>query len=159
MLLYSPTHGDVSFEKAYALIKSYVKQDQNAEYQVAVGADSQNFNDTKVPVTVGVHKIVNNIGCGGIFFAEIRRVKKISNIRQKIFYETNLSLELATKLRERFAADNVPYTISVHVDAGYSGPTAELVAEISGWVRACGFPCVLKPDSYMASSVANRLSK
>lgn len=157
--MFSITHGEVSFEEMYSLIKSYLALDHKGEYRISIGADSQNFSYTKIPLIVGIHKVQNNVGRGGIFFAEIKKVKKISNIRQKILFETNLSLELATKLRERFAADQIRNEISIHVDAGYNGPTREYIPEITGWVRACGFHCLVKPDSYMASSVANRLSK
>ncbi|MDQ7092528.1 ribonuclease H-like YkuK family protein [Desulfosporosinus sp. PR] len=157
--MHSRTYGEVSFEEMYSLLKAYLAQDRNGEYKVSVGTDSQNFAYTKIPVTIGIHRIENRIGKGGIYFSEIRRVKKISNIRQKIFYETNLSLELAERLHLKFREDKIPNEITIHVDAGYNGPTAKYISEISGWVRACGFQCVIKPDSYMASSVANRLSK
>ncbi|HWQ43848.1 MAG TPA: ribonuclease H-like YkuK family protein, partial [Desulfosporosinus sp.] len=157
--MHSLTYGEVSFQEMVSIIKAYTAQDLNAEYVIAVGTDSQNFSYTKVPVTVGIHKIKNKIGRGGIYFFEILKVKKISNIRQKIFYETNLSIKLALKLSTIFENSNFPYEIAVHVDVGYNGPTSQYIAEIKGWVRACGFQCVIKPDSYMASSVANRLSK
>ncbi len=157
--MYSLTYGEVSFDEMYALIKAYLQQDQNGEYKVSIGADSQNFSYTKVPITIGIHKIVDNIGRGGIFFAEIRKFAKINNIRQKILLETSLSLELAVKLRERFKEDHILNEIAIHIDAGLNGPSSQWVNEISGWVQACGFACVIKPDSYMASSIANRLSK
>lgn len=147
--MFSFTHGEVSFEEMCQLIKMYISQDPNAEFKIAIGTDSQNFSYTKIPVTIGIHKIVNNVGCGGIFFAEIKRVPKISNMKQKLFYETNLSLKYAFKLKQ----------ISVHIDAGYNGPSSQFIDDLTGWVKSCGFESVVKPDSYMASSVANRLSK
>lgn len=157
--MYSPTYGEVSFQEMVSIIKAYAVQDPNLEYVIAVGTDSQNSDFTKVPVTVGIHRIINKVGKGGIYFFEIKKIKKINNIRQKIFYETNLSIELALKLNHTFAESNILHEIQVHVDVGYNGPTSQYVSEIKGWVKACGFQCVIKPDSYMASSVANRLSK
>ncbi|MCO1601625.1 ribonuclease H-like YkuK family protein [Desulfosporosinus nitroreducens] len=157
--MYSLTYGEVSFKEMVSIIKAYSAQDPHMEFVIAVGTDSQNSNITKVPVTVGIHKITNKVGKGGIYFYEIIEIKKINNIRQKIFYETNMSIELALKLSQTFEESNIPHEIEVHVDVGYNGPTSQYVAEIKGWVKACGFQCVVKPDSYMASSVANRLSK
>lgn len=157
--MYSLTYGEVSIKEMVSLIKAYTAQDKNMEYVVAVGTDSQNSNYTKVPVTVGIHKIKNKVGRGGIYFYEIRMLKRIQNIRQKIFYETNLSIQLALQLNSLFTESNIAYDIEVHVDVGYNGPTSQYIAEINGWVKACGFQCVIKPNSYMASSVANRLSK
>jgi predicted RNase H-related nuclease YkuK (DUF458 family) len=48
---------------------------------------------------------------------------------------------------------------TIHVDAGNKGPTSRYISEIVGWVRACGFDCRIKPDSYCASSIADRVSK
>ena len=155
----SITYGEISFDDMYSLIKKFILEDFKASYRIAIGADSQNFGYTKVPVTIGVHRFINDCGRGGIFFSEIRKVKKISSIRQKLYYETNLSLEYALKLRENFEKDKIPQNITVHVDAGYNGPTSQLIAEVIGLVNSCGFPCLIKPDSYMASTVANRLSK
>lgn len=156
--MYSITHGEITFDEMYRLIKAYIS-DEKANFEIAVGTDSQNFDYTKVPVTIGVHKIVNNIGRGGIFFSEIKKVKKITNMRQKLFYETYLSIELASNIQERFLADGILCEIAIHIDAGLNGPTSKFLKELKGWVMSCGFKCVVKPDSYMASSVANRLSK
>lgn len=157
--MFSITHGEVSFDEMCQLIKMYTSQDPNAEFKIAIGTDSQNFSYTKIPVTIGIHKIVNNVGCGGIFFAEIKRVPKISNMKQKLFYETNLSLKYAFKLKQILDQEEIPKQISVHIDAGYNGPSSQFIDDLTGWVKSCGFESVVKPDSYMASSVANRLSK
>lgn len=157
--MFSITHGEVSFDEMCQLIKTYTSQDPNAEFKIAIGTDSQNFSYTKIPVTIGIHKIVNNVGCGGIFFAEIKRVPKISNIKQKLFYETNLSLKYAFKLKEILDQEEILKQISVHIDAGYNGPSSQFIDDLTGWVKSCGFESIVKPDSYMASSVANRLSK
>ena len=51
--------------------------------------------------------------------------------------------------------------IAIHVDAGNSdiGKTKELIPELVGWIRACGYDCEVKPDSFVASTIADRLSK
>ena len=49
----------------------------------------------------------------------------------------------------------------IHVDAGHSdrGKTKTLIPELIGWIKASGFDCVVKPNSFAASSVADKLSK
>ena len=51
--------------------------------------------------------------------------------------------------------------LAIHVDAGNSekGKTRELIPELVGWIRACGYDCSVKPDSFVASTIADRLSK
>ena len=55
--------------------------------------------------------------------------------------------------------DNIFF--SIHVDAGRSdkGKTKELIPELVGWIKACGYDCEVKPDSYAASSIADKISK
>jgi unsaturated chondroitin disaccharide hydrolase len=51
--------------------------------------------------------------------------------------------------------------IAIHVDAGNStnGKTKELIPELVGWIRACGYDCQVKPESFVASTIADRISK
>ena len=50
---------------------------------------------------------------------------------------------------------------SIHIDAGYSehGKTKELIPELIGWVTAMGFEAKVKPESYVASGIADKISK
>ena len=54
---------------------------------------------------------------------------------------------------------NVP--IKLHIDAGNSdlGKTKCLINELVGWVAACGYVACVKPESYAASSIADKISK
>ena len=50
---------------------------------------------------------------------------------------------------------------SIHVDAGMNphGKTKELIPELVGWIKSLGYDCETKPESWVASSVADRISK
>ena len=51
--------------------------------------------------------------------------------------------------------------MELHIDAGYSdiGKTKELIPMLTGWVRACGYDCKVKPESFTASSIADKITK
>lgn len=151
----SITYGNVDFNKMFEIIKNFASKLPKERYHISVGTDSQNFDLTKVVLVVSVHRI----GYGGIFFYDIKKVKKLTDINQKLFYETSISLELAMKLSKKFKSENFNYEIGIHVDAGESGPTSRIIPEITTWVRSCGFECKTKPDSYAASTIADRYSK
>ena len=133
------------------------------EYRVTIGTDSQNFDTTKVVVVIAVH----HIGHGGYFFYDISHVRRITNVGQKLLYETQLSLEYARKLVDAFedleleTGDNILNNVdfSIHVDAGKNGPSKQVIPEIVGWITACGYHVVIKPDSFAASCIADRISK
>ena len=143
------------FEKTH---KTY-----DAPCQIIIGTDSQTFSYTKF---VSVICMIAE-GRGGIFFYEISHKNRMSDVRTKLREETNESLLLADKLIQMLENDgrykelylNCP--ISIHVDAGNSdkGKTKALIPELVGWVTACGFSAQVKPDSFVASTIADRISK
>ena len=51
--------------------------------------------------------------------------------------------------------------LSIHVDAGNSdkGKTKALIPELVGWIRASGYDAKTKPESFVASTIADRISK
>lgn len=157
----SPTLGEVSIKQVAEIIRDKVTS-QTGEYNVMIGTDSQNFDKTKMVLVIALH----HVGRGGIFFYEIQHVHKITNIGQKLLYETNLSLDLASKLVAEFEslkAEGFDYSkhinIGIHVDAGENGPSKQVIPEIVGWIKSCGYEVIVKPNSYAASSIANKYSK
>lgn len=153
--MFSPTYGEVTYEKMIEIIKNFIGKSPHSTYNISVGTDSQNFDYTKTVMVVAVHRV----GSGGIFFYDIKKVKKITNISQKLFFETSSSLDIATKLSETLQREKIDFGISIHVDAGKNGQTSKLIPEIIGWIKACGFDCETKPNSYAASSIADKYSK
>ena len=158
----SPTNGQVSMDDIAAIIRQKVL-DGHGEFNVMIGTDSQNFDQTKMVMVIALH----NVGHGGIFFYEVSRVRRIENVKEKLFFETTLSLQCAGQLMEAFErlkeTTGFDYekslNFSIHVDAGYNGPSCQVIPEVVGWIRACGYNAVVKPESYAACSIANKYSK
>ena len=160
----SPTYGKCDMERVVRIIAQYFKRNEkNSEgFNLIVGTDSQNYDSTKVVVVIAVQ----NIGHGGIFFYNIQKIRKIDDIRRKLLYETNVSLIYANRLisemenycgKTGFSFDKINFC--VHIDAGMNGKTRQLVPELVAWVKATGYDCRIKPDSFAASSIADKLSK
>lgn len=147
-----------------ALLKFYnITKQYEADYNIIIGTDSQNHSQTKIVNVI----CITCQGHGGIFFYEITKEPLIKDVRQKLHVETNESLMTATKLVELLEGNNLyeemylTCPISIHVDAGNSekGKTKDLIPEIVGWVKACGYQCEIKPNSFCASSIADKISK
>ena len=49
--------------------------------------------------------------------------------------------------------------LSIHMDIGKNGPTSKYIQELEGWVKATGYDCEIKPNSYAASTIADKYSK
>lgn len=158
----SPTLGKIDIPGIADVILKKV-QSEPGEYNVVVGTDSQNFDKTKVVVVIAMH----HVGHGGIFFYDITYVRRIDQVGPKLLFETNLSLQYAMHLIQ--ALDNLKeetgfdyekhMSFSIHVDAGEMGDSKQVIPEIVGWITACGYKAVIKPDSFAACSIANKYSK
>ena len=164
MKFYSMTYGEIDLEEIPSKLLLFYNERKpyGTPFNLIIGTDSQNRHDTKV---VTVIAIVCE-GHGGIFFYKKKYLPLIESVREKLHIETGQSLLIATQLLDELARpqykyfmDEVPMTI--HIDAGNSpkGKTANLIDGLVGWVHATGLKCEVKPDSFVASSVADRLSK
>ncbi|ABR50734.1 protein of unknown function DUF458 [Alkaliphilus metalliredigens QYMF] len=152
----SITYGELTFNEVCEKIKIYTGRDLKGQYVISVGTDSQNIGGiTKVVSVIAIVKKTK----GGIFFYDIKKVKRINNIRQKIFKETQCSIELASQVMEYINKNEIEASLEVHVDIGDQGETKHLIKEIVGWVMGMGFKCCMKPDSYTSTGIADKISK
>lgn len=161
----SQTYGKLNINQIPdKLLEFYERMKQyDTPIQVIVGTDSQNFSDTKV---VNVTAIVCE-GHGGIYFYEIMRIDRITDVRQKLYKETEISLSVADQILsvlendQKFEELYINTTFTIHVDAGNSerGKTKELIPAIVGWIHSQGYEALCKPDSFVASTIADRISK
>lgn len=168
----SPTLGELSLEQIADSIVDYINEHKKFQkgFIIQIGTDSQNFDDTKIVSVIAIQ----DAGNGGIYFYSIKRVRKITNIYEKLYTETGLSVDLANSLIKAFEdrgyTDGIminsriklvdqDVTMSVHVDAGKYGPTRELIPGLVQYVTMSGFNAKVKPDSFAAQSIANKYSK
>ena len=70
-----------------------------------------------------------------------------------------MSLSVAYLLTEKLADCGQELNLEIHLDVGSNGATKTLVKEVVGMVNGSGYLCRIKPDSYGASSVADRYTK
>lgn len=161
----SPTYGEVELNEVVKIINDYFIKNKyyNAPFHIVIGTDSQNFSDTKVVAVI----VAQCEGHGGIYFYNVERIDQIQDIRQKLNYETQTSLSYADELisiietNEDYMDMFLNSTFTIHIDAGNSetGKTKELIPSLVGWIKSCGYDCAVKPDSFAASSVADKISK
>lgn len=163
----SPTYGAVDLQQIVEIIRDFINRNPDSDYEITIGTDSQNFNRTKIVTVIAVHKI----GGGGIFFYDILYLPLIKELRRKLNTETQMSIDLAnsfvTELEAEFDRTGWFYgdyniNFQLHCDIGYNGKTSALIPEITGWVKAAvpeEFEPIIKPESFAASSIANKYSK
>lgn len=156
MQFFSPSRGWLAIEDMYHDIYDFMCQMPNEQYSLIIGSDSQTRDDVTFVTAVIIHRQ----GKGAKYYYNRQKHRKIASLRQKIFYETSLSLGVASKMTELMAGngmDNV--NVEIHLDIGSHGSTKDLIREIVGMVVGSGFDAKIKPDSYGASKVADKHTK
>ncbi|MFA4886121.1 MAG: ribonuclease H-like YkuK family protein [Desulfotomaculaceae bacterium] len=159
MYFTSPSKGKMDFEEMMADIIKYIKGLPTSAYKVIIGSDSMVKNDTCFITAIVVHRL----GKGARYYYHKKIQRKIKSLRQKIFYETALSLEVGGLVHKYFADfgfDDVDdLDVEIHIDVSVHGETRNLIREVVGMVTGSGFKAKIKPEAYGASTVADKHTK
>ena len=157
--------GTLTFNETFEEIVNFVKADLNSSYKISIGTDSQVGIGTLFVTCIHVHRV----GKGAIgFLHKSELARPIKNLREKIYMETCISLQLAYMFDDektdriyKALGKNGTYksneiTFEFHIDIGKKGETKSLISEMVGMVKGLNFVPKIKPDSYCAISLADR---
>ena len=151
----SPTFGEVELVEIRQHILSFLSEDEESSYQIVVGTDSQPHNGSGVDFVTAI--VVYRKGHGGIYFWQRTVNKKHYVLRERMYEEATMSLDMAEKVVALLHKDGITkYDVEIHVDIGSVGKTREMITEIIGMVRGSGFTVKMKPESYAASKIADK---
>ena len=174
----NPTKGAMNLQEVVAEITDYRNEDLEFEYKLVVGSDSQERGEGVDFVSViAIHRV----GRGGRYFWLRSYDEHKLELRSRIYKEATLSLALALALLEQELYNNhIPVAagksiieaikelkaginndiftnnLEIHVDIGENGPTKAMIKEIVGMIRGSGFYVKIKPESFAASSLADK---
>lgn len=155
-LFHSPTRGPLGYDRMLSDLLDYVADEPDAKYRLIVGTDSHTRHDLCFVTAIVVHRL----GKGARFYYRKRHQAKIRSLRQRIFYETAISLTLAEKLAESLAQSGAQaLNVEIHLDVGENGETRDLIRDVVGMVVGSGFRAEIKPHAYGASKVADKYTK
>lgn len=164
---YNPTRGNLSSDQVIEEIVRYMEEKPDRFYDIIVGCDSSSGDEPHFPVAVAILRV----GEGGRFF--LKKItypasfnKRFVNWKTRILQEVLLSCEMALFFREKFTQrvenlnnKNLNYQFRyIHADIGENGQTRDMIKELTGLIRGNGFEPKIKPESYIASTVADRFS-
>lgn len=161
---------EMSFEQVFDRIIKFMKLNPQGNYRLMIGTDSQVHHDYTLFIT-GI--VIQNEGKGA--WACIRRVyiqRKMEQLHERISKETSLTEEvvaLFTEERKNYMIDLIlpfiyqgaTFTMEGHIDigAGKLNKTRIYVEEMVARIESLGLEPKIKPNSFVASSYANRYTK
>jgi len=151
----SQTFGSLELSQVREKILAFLAKEPERTYQLVIGTDSQPHNGAGVDFVTAI--VIHRVGSGGIYFWKRVVNKKVYVLRQRMYEEAAMSLEMAETVLALLHKDGITkYDVEIHVDIGKFGDTREMITEIIGMVRGSGYTVKMKPDSYAASKVADR---
>jgi len=156
----SPTMGKMKLVKVAQEVSNYINNDSHSKYRLIVGTDSNGNGGIKADFVTAI--IVYRIGKGGRYFwRKTNGEKDYNTLRERIYEEVTISLQTAQDILAQLQlllkkGHQLNYDFQIHIDVGQNGPTREMIKEVVGMVRGNGFKARIKPDSYAASSIADK---
>jgi len=152
---YSPTYGELTLLNVREHALKFIEKQPDYKYRLVIGTDSQPKNGHGVDFVTAI--VIHRLGFGGIYFWKRIIDKKKYMLRSRIYQEATLSLSCAEEVLKLLKNDGITkYDVEIHVDIGNYGETKDMINEVVGMVRSCGFNVKTKPESYGASNVADR---
>src|SRR3954466_4545126 len=160
----------MTFDIVFERIIRFMYINRNGNYRLMIGTDSQVHHKYTIFIT-GI--VILNEGKGA--WACIRKVvipRRMDTLHERISQETSLTEQVVamfTEERKNTLIDVVlPYiykgatfTMEGHIDIGSRNrnKTKIFVEEMVNRIEAMGLEPKIKPDSFVASSYANRFTK
>ena len=160
-------YNHLTIDQVYSQLLEFIRQAPHYEYRLSIGTDSQVDKYTVFVTAIHLHRV----GRGAIGFITKQILPRpINSLREKIYYETSKTLEVASWFTSERLDKLVDCILSTrdtlgdihfefHLDVGNRGATRELIGEMVAMAKSTAFEPKIKPDRYAASSYANRFTK
>ena len=147
----SPTKGALDLDIVVEELINFKQEKPEHKYSIVVGTDSERRdNGSEFVCVVAIHRI----GKGGRYFWLKIYDERNFDLRNRIYQEATISLALAWALLEQGL--EIHDELEIHVDIGQKGPTKEMIREIKGMISGSGFFVKIKPESFAASTLADK---
>jgi predicted RNase H-related nuclease YkuK (DUF458 family) len=155
----NPTRGMLNVSEVVEEVGSFIDSDPSGFYSIIIGTDSQTKSiNGKAEVDYVTAVVVHKRGQGGRYFWRKEKIFQPTFLREKIYRETQMSLDFAEEIvpliRERISSGR--FDFEIHIDVGPFGPTRDIIKEVVGMVNGNGYTAKTKPQSWGASSVADK---
>lgn len=156
MIFENPRGRKFDLDQIVEYIREKFKKHPYEIFKIIIGTDSQKKSKSINFISVIV---VYRLGKGGTYFIYRERLNNNIGLKQKIYKEAHMSLEIAQKIRGKLTILKENEILELHVDIGEQGQTREYIKELVKYIEGEGFQTSIKPQSFAASKVADRHTK
>jgi predicted RNase H-related nuclease YkuK (DUF458 family) len=141
-------------EKLIKEIENFILADKKFHYKILVGTDSEHYEHQVDFVSVIV---VHRVGYGARYFWQRKVFNSKFGLHQRLWQEALLSLNISQELLKILTHKKLNFQFELHLDLSTIGKSSSSLKEIINLVRGYGFEVKIKPESYAASKIADRL--
>ena len=123
-------------------------------HKIIIGTDSLKRNSQFIFTTAICIDCENSNYHRRYFYKRVKyKNDKFYDLCVRLTKETSMSIDISN-----FIKKNDFYNIEIHADINLNKKHESQIYSnmLKGYINGCGFSCILKPDSYAASSVADR---
>lgn len=135
-------------------IRNFILEDEKFDYRILIGTDSEYLDHHIDFVSVIV---VHRIGNGARYFWRREVHHQKFGLQERLWKEALISLNVGQELLKHLFDKSLNFSLELHLDLGYNGKSSKALKEIINLVRSYGFNVKIKPESYAASKIADRL--
>lgn len=145
----------IEFNQIEDILKEVSK---NKEHKVMIGSDSQLKGNYCLFVTA-ICIINKSNDYHSRYFYKKLLVKDglYKHLSNRLLKETTESINLSELLVKKISDINIEIHSDINPKEYYA--SNKYSSMVLGYITGCGFPCIFKPDSYVASSVADKHTK
>ena len=136
-------------------IIDYVESKKN-KCEIHIGCDSHNVKDRCIfAIVIAVYEPTK----GGTYFFARKKVerKKIPNMKMRLLREVETSIDLANFINSRVKLEKTYVHLDINPDKRYK--SFQVFTSATSWVKSQGYDCVVKPNSWASSWLADAYAK
>lgn len=146
---------DHSPDEVASAVRAFMEIDKDRKYVITIGTDSEQRSGANADFVTAI--VVHRVGNGARYFWRRMKIENLHTMRDRILREVMTSLDTAKLILSELDRLDIPdFGFEIHVDIGENGETKKMIQELVGIIRANNFDAKTKPESYAASSVADR---
>ena len=140
---------DISLEEIIETIS-------NKKYEVHVGCDSHKIGGRYIFATVIA---AYEPGKGGTYFFKRHKTKDsaLNNLSVRLLKEAEFSIVVSNKLRKTNNSLNITVHLDINPNKKYA--SSKFLTSAVSWVKSSGYECLVKPQAWASSSLADAYAK
>ena len=141
----------IEFNKIINILEEVSK---SKDHKIIVGTDSVRLGEDFIFANAICVLNNNNFYDRKYFYNRLKtKNESFANLYDRLLKETSDSIDIACLIKENIKSVNIEIHVDVNCDSNHMSSRYRNM--LVGYVTGCGFLCKVKPDSFVASGIAD----